>query len=168
MMLSQPGRRDRASLTTGLKRPLACMCDITVPSIYSTCTFCTSPTCLLCGWCTAYRRGWDPGWTEPNMLDQPLPHLLQRLRDDHLWLCTENERFYDDPGSSVSDDEFGWMLAVWDDLEVAVRHVHEYKSCIWGQDRACPADAPVRCSACVPIGIGVARLITPDGTDSIA
>jgi hypothetical protein len=60
------------------------------------------------------------------------------------------------------------MLAVWDDLEVAVRHVHDYKSCIWGQDRACPADAPVRCSACVPIGIGVARLITPDGTDSIA
>ena len=142
-----------AAPITGLQRALACTCDVMIERLQSTCPMCKSRTCLLCGNCTAYRRGWDPGWIEPDMLDQSLAQLLARLQDHHVWLCRENDRFYDDPEASVSDYEFAWMLALWDDLEVMARHVHEYLGCVRGRDRGCPADAPVRCSACLPIGI---------------
>ena len=131
-------------------RLAACSCDSAIPQRVPSCPLCKSSTRSQCGQCTAYRRGWDPGWTEPDMPDQPLPQLLERLRDGHRWLCEESEKFYDDPPSSASDELFGKMLAVWDDMEVAVRHVYEFGGCVLGQQRKCPAEGPVRCSACCP------------------
>ena len=127
----------------------ACTCDDAIPQRLPSCSMCESSICALCGQCIANRRGWDVGWIEPDMLDQPVDRLLKRLREGHQWLCQDIEKFHSDPPSAAAGEVFGRMLALWDDLEVAVRHVHEYKGCVLGDGRECLAGGPVRCSACV-------------------
>lgn len=126
------------------RRTLACLCDNPIPRLNPQCPLCQSITCAQCDQCTSYRRGWNPGWIEPDMLDMPLPELLGRLRSGQRWLQGKDEEEY-------TGELFGKMLAVWDEIEVVVRHVHDFKGCIHGNDSSCPEDAPVRCCACVPI-----------------
>ena len=75
------------------------------------------------------------------MVDQPLTELLDRLRIGQHWLQEKDREEY-------TGEAFGKMLAVWDEIEILVRHVHEFKDCIHYPDASCPEDAPVRCCAC--------------------
>ena len=127
-------------------RCLGCLCDNPITRLSPRCPLCQSMTCVRCDQCTAYRRGWDPGWIESDILDRSLPELLERLRVGQRWLHEKNQE-------KDTDELFGKMLAVWDELEIVVRHVHEYKDCINGNTLSCPEDAPVRCCACVLIPV---------------
>ena len=125
-------------------RCLGCLCDNPIPRLNLRCPLCQSMTCAQCDQCTAYRRGWNPGWVDPTMVDQSLIELLDRLRIGQHWLQEKDREEY-------TGEAFGKMLAVWDEIEILIRHVHEFKDCIHDPDASCPEDAPVRCCACVPI-----------------
>lgn len=140
-------RQHKAELLAYLSskdRCLACVCNDPITQLSPLCPLCQGYTCAKCGQCTAYRRGWVPGWVERDMLDRPLPELLDRLRSGQRWLQEKDEAEY-------TGELFGKMLAVWDEIEIVLRHVHEFKGCIHGGDATCPEDAPVRCCVCVPI-----------------
>ena len=123
---------------------LACLCDNPIPRLNPRCPLCQGMTCGRCDQCTTYRRGWARGWIEADLVEQTLDELLGRLRSGQGWLQEKDKQEY--PG-----ELFGKMLAVWDEIEIVVRHLHEFKGCIYGDDANCPEDAPVRCCACVPI-----------------
>ena len=125
-------------------RGLACACGNPIPRLNPPCLRCQGMTCALCDRCTTYRRGGDHGWIEPGIVDQPLRELLKRLRSGQKWIQEKDEQEY-------IGELFGKTLAVWDEIEIVVRHLHEFRECIHGDDASCPEDAPVRCCACAPI-----------------
>ena len=51
---------------SGAYRCLDCICDNPIPRLTPRCSLCQSMTCGRCDQCTAYRRGWNPRWIEPQ------------------------------------------------------------------------------------------------------
>ena len=101
-------------------RCLGCLYDNPIPRLNPRCPLCQSMTCVEGDQCTAYRRGWNPGWVDPTMVDQSLTELLDRLRIGQHWLQEKDREEY-------TGEAFGKMLAVWDEIEILIRHVHEFK-----------------------------------------
>ena len=77
----------------------------------------------------------------------PLDGLLERLQSGSKWLTTRSAQLY--AADVTYDKEFDDLLHMWDELESALRVVHNYEHCVFGEDQHCPDDTVVSCAACI-------------------
>jgi hypothetical protein len=82
---------------------------------------------------------------QPNALTD---HLLTRLRNGSAWLTAAHQAWLDRTPAAPSDEKFSVALAAWTEMERSLRLVFGYEGCVFGPDRSCSQDAPVRCDAC--------------------
>ena len=86
--------------------------------------------------------------TSVSNLSESVKALIIRLRRGQRWLTEEHRSWMADDSRAASDEAFSAALAGWDQIERVLR-CSVYTGCIWGVNRSCPQDAPVRCGGCV-------------------
>jgi hypothetical protein len=126
----------------------ACLCDEYVIRLPLSCPSCQGAVCPTCGGCLKASHAWRRAEHDALHTDLPLSQLLERLRKGSRWLQQEHQLFIDNTPDRTDDTLFSKMLHTWDSLEVALRDIHDYQGCVFGEGQRCPEGAPVRCFAC--------------------
>ena len=75
--------------------------------------------------------------------------LLSRLQAGCDWLTWHHKAYLADNPNAADDKRFSLGLEAWDLMERTLRSVFGYEGCIFGPGKACPADSPTRCDACM-------------------
>ena len=136
-------------ISPAITRCRVCTCDGYVPHPLSSCPDCQGLACTSCENCLSASLVWRRAQIDAHYKDVPLDELLVRLQKGSQWLQKQDRLYFDgDDGKAADDYLFTQMWALWNDLELTVRHVHNYQGCIFGDGLSCPIDGPVVCEAC--------------------
>jgi hypothetical protein len=125
----------------------ACTCDAYIVKLQGKCASCGGKLCGICEDCMALSHLWRRENGVMPEAEVPLDGLLERLQRGSEWLAAKHDQLYE--VDVAYDKEFDDLLNMWDELESALRVVHNYEHCIFGEDQRCPDDTVVKCAACV-------------------
>jgi len=127
----------------------ACRCDGYISRLGISCPSCQGNTCITCGGCLRASLVWRRAQVDSLYRDVPVEELVERLQRGARWLQDQDRRYFDgDHNQALDDDLFCMMWALWSDIELALRHVHSYEGCIFGEGQHCSKDGVVFCAAC--------------------
>ena len=125
----------------------ACTCDAYIVKLQGKCASCGGRLCGICAGCMTLSHLWRRENGIMPEAEVPLDGLLERLRRGSEWLAMRNEQLCE--ADVTYDRQFDDLLHMWDELESALRVVHNFQHCIFGEGLRCPDDNVITCAACI-------------------
>ena len=87
-----------------------------------------------------------------NFGKQPQPEsIIARLQKGHGWLMQNHIHLLSQKDVGIGttlETVFLDAYDLWDGLDHLLRHLWDYKGCVMGEGKACPADSPIYCRGC--------------------